>query len=205
MLELQQKGAHNINLVTPTHYAPSVKEAVRIAGERNLHLPIVYNTSSYDSIHTIMGLNETVDVYLADLKYVTEKSARELSFAENYPSAAKAAIAEMVKQKGSAVVENGIMRSGVIVRILLLPGKVAEAKLALSYILSEYGDDVYVSLMSQYTPMPNMKPPLDRRVTKREYGELCDYALKKGLQNGFIQEGGAASESFIPPFDMSGI
>ncbi len=205
MLELESKGAHNINLVTPTHYAPSIIYAVRSAREKGLKIPIVYNTSSYDSVSTVNGLNGTVDVYLADLKYHTSRPSEAYSFARNYPEVAKRAIDVMIKQKGKAVVKDGLMSSGVIVRILLLPGQLAEAKLSCSYLLSEYGDDIYISLMSQYTPMPNMPAPLNRRVTRSEYESLCDYAVKKGLKNGFIQDGESAKESFIPSFDYTGI
>ena len=111
----------------------------------------------------------------------------------------------MVQQKGRAVIENGLIKSGVVVRILLLPGHLAEAKLSCSYLLDEYGDDIYISLMSQYTPMPDMPEPLNRKVTKREYDQLCDYAVRKGLKNGFIQEGDTAKESFIPEFDFYGV
>jgi len=205
MLELMEKGAHNINLVTPTHYAPSIINSVRYAREKGLNIPIVYNTSSYDSPKTIDFLSGTVDIYLADMKYYLPKTARELSAAENYPQSSMSSIRKMAEQKGSAVIENGLMKSGVVVRILLLPGHLAEAKLIVSYLLSEYGNSIYLSLMSQYTPIGDLPKPLNRRVTKKEYAELCDYAFKKGLQNGFIQEGESASESFIPDFDLFGV
>ena len=205
MNELQAKGAHNINLVTPTHYAPSIVEAVGKAREDGLSIPIAYNTSSYDSPETIEVLNGSVDIYLADLKYHLSSTAKKYSAAENYPEAAKAAIEKMVLQRGSVRLENGLLSSGVIVRILLLPGHLAEAKLCCSYLLDKYGDDIYVSLMSQYTPMPDMEAPLNRRVTAREYGELCEYALKKGLKNGFMQEKCSAEQTFIPSFDCTGV
>ena len=205
MSALEEKGAHNVNLVTPTHYAPSIIEAVAMARKNGLSVPVVYNTSSYDSERTVEALSETVDIYLADLKYHLSDTAKNYSGSKNYPLVAKRAIKKMVEQKGSAVVENGLMKSGVVARILLLPGHLAEAKLSCSYLLSEYGDDIYISLMSQYTPPENMPSPLNRRVTNREYEQLCDYAAKKGLKNGFIQEGESASESFIPSFDFTGI
>ncbi len=205
MLNLELSGAHNINLVTPTHYAPSIISAVSKARGRGLSVPIVYNTSSYDSEKTIMSLKNTVDVYLADLKYHLSLTSKKYSGAENYPETARLAIDKMVEQKGRAIIENGLMSSGVIVRILLLPGHLAEAKLSCSYLLDAYGDDIYISLMSQYTPIGLLPNPLNRRITKKEYEELCDYAVKKGLKNGFIQEGGSASESFIPAFDFTGL
>jgi len=205
MLSLEEVGAHNVNLVTPTHFAPSVITAVKLARQRGLTIPIVYNTSSYDSVRCIEALCGTVDVYLADYKYNTEKTAKALAGAENYSKIARAAIAEMVRQKPTPVIENGIMLSGVIVRILLLPGHLAEAKLAVKYLHETYGDKIYLSLMSQYTPMPNMPRPLNRTVTREEYRELLDYAVSKGVEQAFIQEDGAASEAFIPSFDLAGV
>ena len=205
MTELETKGAHNINFVTPTHYAPSVVGAVSLARKNGLSIPIVYNTSSYESEKTVDALDGSVDVYLADLKYHLSETAAKYSKCANYPDVAKLAIKKMVEQKGRAEIENSLMKSGVIVRILLLPGHLAEAKLCCSYLLGEYGDDIYLSLMSQYTPPSDMPSPLNRRVTRYEYEQLCDYALKKGLKNGFVQEGESASESFIPDFDFTGI
>ena len=206
MTELQKKGAHNINLVTPTHYVPSIAEAVRRAKANGLSIPIVYNTGSYDTPDTLEMLDGLVDVYLPDLKYYTEKTSRLLSGAPNYPEVARAAISEMMRQVGEPIFdEKGMMIRGVIVRILLLPGHVAEAKLCLKYLLDSYGDKIYISLMNQYTPMPDMTPPLNRSVTREEYAQLTDYAERLGLVNGFTQEFGTASESFIPPFDGSGL
>lgn len=206
MLDLKEQGAHNINLVTPTHYAPSIREAIIIAKSKGLDIPIVYNTGSYDNIETLKSLEGLIDIYLPDLKYYMPSTAKKLSSAPDYPEVARTAIAEMVRQVGAPVInQEGIMTRGVIVRILLLPGHVAEAKLSLKYLIDTYGDSVYVSLMNQYTPMPNMSPPLDRKVTHAEYDELLAYAEKLGLKNGFTQEFGTAEESFIPPFDNTGI
>ena len=205
MLKLEADGAHNINFVTPTHFAPSVVSSVKLARKRGMSLPIVYNTSSYDTLDALRMLSGTVDVYLADYKYHLPKTAAALSNAPNYPEVAKAAIAEMVRQKPTPVIEDGIMRSGVIVRLLLLPGKVAEAKLAVKYLHDTYGDAVYLSLMSQYTPMPDMPRPLDRTVTRAEYSELVDYAIEKGITRAFVQDGKSATESFIPAFDLTGV
>ena len=205
MLDLQGQGAHNINFVTPTHYAPSIIAATRTARQKGLTIPIVYNTSSYDTPETIRSLDGTVDIYLADYKYTLPRTASAYSHAANYPEVARIAIDEMVKQKGCAVIKDGIMTSGVIVRVLLLPGHVAEAKLCVKYLYETYGDSIYISLMSQYTPMPGMPAPLDRPVTSAEYDELVDYAIKKGITNAFIQDGTSAAESFIPPFDSTGV
>ena len=201
MLKLQSQGVHNINLVTPTHFVPSIIGAIKVAKSKGLSIPIVYNTGSYDTAETIKRLNGLVDIYLPDFKYYTAKTARQYSSAEDYPIVAKEAIAEMVEQVGGCEFDdNGMMKKGVIVRILLLPGHVAEAKLILKYLYSTYGDSIYISLMSQYTPMDGMKSPLNRKVTVEEYNQLLDYAVKLGVTNAFIQEGAAASESFIPPF-----
>ena len=205
MLELQQKGAHNINFVTPTHFAPTVCVAVRIARDKGLTVPIVYNTGTYDNVETVKMLNGTVDIYLADYKYNRKETAKKYSAAENYTEVCRLAIDEMVDQCGVPVVKDGIMRSGVIVRILLLPGHVAEAKLSVKYLYEKYGDNIYISLMNQYTPMKNMPHPLDRKVSGEEYRELVDYAIKKGVKLAFIQEGDTAKESFIPPFDYTGV
>ncbi len=206
MIELQNSKAHNINLVTPTHYVPSIIEAIRLSKENGLTIPIVYNTGSYDTVDAIKALDGLVDIYLPDLKYYLNKTASEYSNALDYPQIARAAIAEMVRQTGSPVFnKEGMMIKGTIVRILLLPGHVAEAKLSLKYLYDTYGDRIYISLMNQYTPMQGMNPPLDRVVTHEEYRQLTDYAEKLGLKNGFIQEFGTAKESFIPPFDLTGV
>lgn len=202
MLRLESEGAHNINFVTPTHFAPSVAKSVKIARERGLSVPIVYNTGSYDTVKTIQNLDGIVNIYLPDLKYYRPVSAEKLSFAKDYPSVARAAIAEMVRQQPKPVIKDGIMQSGVIVRILLLPSHVAEAKLSLKYLYDTYGDNIYISLMNQYTPMQGMAPPLDRTVTNSEYSELVSYAERLGVVNAFIQEGGTQKESFIPDFEV---
>lgn len=205
LLELEEKGAHNINFVTPTHYAPGIISAVSCARERGLRIPIVYNTSSYDSVETVRALHDTVDIYLPDYKYYRSETAKALSAAADYCDVAMMAITEMVRQRPKPVIEDGIMKSGVIVRILLLPGHLAEAKLALKQIYSRFGNCIYISLMSQYTPMPGMTPPLDRRVTRAEYGELVDYAVRLGITQAFTQEFESAEDSFIPPFDHTGV
>ena len=206
MLNLMDQGAHNINFVTPTHFAPSVINSVRIAKEKGLLLPIVYNTGSYDAINTIKTLAGTVDVYLPDLKYYKNNTAEKYSSAPDYVDVARAAIDEMVRQVGDAVIcDDGLIKRGVVVRILLLPGHLAEAKLSVKYLLNKYGDSIYISLMNQYTPMPNMTGSLARRTSHEEYEELCDYAVRCGLKNGFFQDYGTAEDSFIPPFDLTGV
>lgn len=206
MLELQGKGAHNINLVTPTHYVPSIISAVKLAKEKGLSIPIVYNTGSYDNVETVSALRTSVDVFLPDLKYYKKETAKKLSSAENLPEISRKAIAKMVETTGDCrFSDDGIIRSGVIVRILLLPGHLAEAKLNLKYLYETYGDRIYISLMSQYTPSEELPPPLNRRVTKAEYRELVNYAISLGVKNAYTQEFGCADESFIPPFDNTGV
>ena len=201
MLELQAAGAHNVNFVTPTHFSPSVASAVRVARAKGLTIPTMYNTGSYDSVSALERLDGLIDVYMPDLKYYKADTAKKYSNAADYPVVARAAISEMFRQVGPAELdENGLMKKGIIVRILLLPNHVAEAKLSLKYVYDTYGDNVYVSLMNQYTPMPDMKPPLNRRVTREEYASLVDYAERLGVKNAFVQEWGTAEESFIPPF-----
>lgn len=201
-LSLEKKGAHNINLVTPTHYVPSIIEAVKIARKNGLTLPIVYNTASYETVETLEALRDTVDVWLPDLKYYKPKTAKQYSNAENLPEISRLAIDKMVEMAGNPTFdENEVMTRGVIVRILLLPGHVAEAKLNVKYLYEKYGDKIYISLMSQYTPSPDLPAPLNRRVTVAEYDELVSYADRLGIKNAFTQEREAASESFIPDFE----
>ena len=203
MLSLEGQGAHNINFVTPTHFAPTVISATALARADGLSLPIVYNTGGYDTPETVLSLRDTVDVFLPDYKYYSPDTARQLSFAADYPERALLAIDEMVALRPSPVIDGGIMTSGVIIRILLLPGHLAEAKLALKRLFRRFGNSVYYSLMGQYTPPPDMKPPLDRPVTRSEYGELVDYACRIGVENGFTQDTSSASERYIPRFDTN--
>lgn len=207
-LELQEKGADNLNLVTPTHYTPEIIRAVRAARTKGLALPIVYNCSGYEKVETLKTLEGIVDIYLTDFKYMDPEAAGRYSHAKDYPEIAKAALAEMVHQQGKPVFgEDGRMEKGVIVRHLLLPGHVKNAKAVVKYVWETYGSQVYLSLMNQYTPVGEngQWPNLNRKVTKREYERLIDYALSLGVEHAFIQEGGTATESFIPKFDGEGI
>lgn len=205
--ELQEKGAANINLVTPTHYTPQIIEAIQMARGKGLHLPIVYNCSGYEKVETLRTLEGIVDIYLTDFKYMDVELAKRYSKALDYPEVAKAALAEMVRQCPEAQFdEQGMMKQGVIVRHLLLPGHLKNAKSVVQYVYETYGDRVYLSLMNQYTPLPQVKdyPEINRRVTEAEYEELVDYAIDLGVEHGFIQEGETAEESFIPAFDNEG-
>ena len=206
-VELQEKGATNINLVTPTHYTPQIIEAFQMAREKGLHLPIVYNCSGYEKVETLRTLEGIVDIYLTDFKYMDVEVAKRYSKAPDYREVAKLALAEMVRQCPEARFdEQGMMQKGVIVRHLLLPGHLKNAKNVVQYVYETYGDKVYLSLMNQYTPLPQVEkyPELNRRVTEAEYEELINYAIELGVENGFIQEGETAEESFIPTFNYEG-
>lgn len=208
-MNLQAQGAHNINLVTPSHYVPQVAETIRIAKERGLTIPIVYNSSSYEKAETLQLLDGLVNIYLPDFKYMDAGFAGAYSKAEDYPEIARMAIAEMFRQVGQPVFEEetGLMQKGVIVRHLLMPGAVGNAKAVIDEVYNTYGDDVFISLMNQYTPMKEFEeyPNLNRKVTQREYERVVQYALDKGVVNAFIQEGETAQESFIPAFDLTGV
>ena len=213
-LELQEKGANNINLVTAGHYVPQVIRALACAKSQGLRIPIVYNSSGYEKAETLRQLEGLIDIYLPDLKYLTPELAAAYSHAPDYPQSAMEAISEMVRQQPQAefmpedrTEASPIMRRGVIVRHLLLPGHVREAKKVVGYLHETYGDQIYISMMNQYTPMSEKfaDPNLNRRVTKREYERLLDYAAEIGVENGFYQEGATADESFIPKFDYEGV
>lgn len=201
MLGLEKKGAHNINFVTPTHFVPSVIHSVDLARGMGLKLPIVYNTGSYENIETVRLLSGTVDVYLPDYKYFRSKTAEKYSCAPKYPEIAFSAIEEMVKQRPEVIIEEGIIKRGVVIRLLLLPSHLAEGKLALNRLFSAFGNSVYYSLMNQYTPFPGLGSPLNRRVTQAEYREFVDYADRIGVTNAFIQGEGTSDEGYIPDFD----
>ena len=207
--ELQEKGAHNINLVTPTHFVPQIVEALKLAKKNGLTVPVVYNTGSYENVETIKMLEGLVDIFLPDLKYYSVELSASYSKAPDYFERASAAINEMVRQAGIPVFdENGLMKKGVIVRHLLLPGCLSDSKKVIKYLYEKYGDRIFISIMNQYTPMKGIGekyPELDRKVRKSEYDRLVDYAIELGVENGFIQEGETATESFIPDFDMEGI
>lgn len=235
-LELQEQHANNINLVTPGHYAPHIIAAVESARRQGLRIPIVYNTGSYETVDTIRSLEGIVDVYLPDFKYMDAALAEKYSHAKDYPNAAKAAIAEMVRQQPQArfvpelqqregglsvEIQSGtdrdtepkvqtqiqVMTAGVIVRHLLLPGMLYDSKQILKYLYEQYGNQIYYSLMSQYTPLAHVKdyPELTKRVSEEAYAHLVHYAEQLGITNGFTQEREVAKESFIPHFDCEGV
>lgn len=207
-IELAGKGANNINLVTPGQYIPDIVWAVNDAKSRGMKLPIIYNTSGYENVTELKLLEGIVDVYLPDFKYMDSTLSARYSRAKDYPSVAKQALSEMVRQQPDVVIDDatGLIQKGVIVRQLLLPGHVNDAKAVLKYLYDTYHDHVYISMMSQFTPIALKDyPEINRTVTKREYERLVNYALEIGITNAFIQEGDVAKDSFIPAFDCEGV
>ena len=207
-MELADKGANNINLVTPGQYIPDIVWAVNDAKSRGMKLPIIYNTSGYENVTELKLLEGIVDVYLPDFKYMDSTLSARCSRAKDYPSVAKQALSEMVRQQPDVVIDDatGLIQKGVIVRQLLLPGHVNDAKAVLKYLYDTYHDHVYISMMSQFTPIAlEDYPEINRTVTKREYERLVNYALEIGITNAFIQEGDVAKDSFIPAFDCEGV
>lgn len=248
-LELQRKGAANINLVTPTHYLPTIVCALEQARLAGLSLPVVYNCGGYESVDALRMLEGLVDVYLPDLKYVSGELGAKYSHAGDYFEKARLALAEMFRQVGRPLFydpasmtselqpaladlprtsegisdarphasedapaavyppDTPLLRRGMLVRHLVLPGHVGDSKKVLHYLRDTFGSDIYVSVMCQYTPLPHMAdiPELNRRVTPAEYQRVVDYCLRLGMEHVYIQEGDAAQESFIPPFDLSGL
>ena len=207
-LELQEKGANNINLVTPTHYVPQIIEALKIAKSNNLIIPVLYNTNSYDSIETIKSLAGYIDVYLPDFKYFNDKYALKYSNAKNYLSNTIEIIDEMVNQVGKPVFsEAGLMVKGVIIRHLMLPGLLFDSKKVVDYTYTKYSDDVYISLMNQYVPMfkASNYPEINKPLNPKHYDSLINYALDLGIKNGFIQGDGTNNTSYIPDFNLDGV
>ena len=207
--ELKEQGANNINLVTPTHFIPAIREAIIQAKSRGFNLPFVYNTSSYETVEALKTLDGLIDIYLPDFKYMDALLARNYSHAPDYPTIAKKAIAEMVRQTGPLSInpDTGLMEKGVIVRHMVLPNGTKNAKTVISYLFETYRDSIYISIMNQYTPMKEFDkfPELSRKVTAREYQRVIDYTVDLGVINAFIQEGETASESFIPVFNFKGV
>ena len=222
--ELKEQGANNINLVTPDHFIPQIIEAIDMAKEQGFNLPFVYNCSGYEEIDALKLLDGYIDIYLPDFKYMSAELAARYSHAPDYPEVAKTALAEMVRQVGgdqTTFDEDGIMKRGVIVRHLELPGCIEDSKAVIRYLYKTYGNNIYISIMNQYTPMVQLtshsgnqkeleeaarqEPQLMRKVTVREYEQVVDYALQLGITNAFIQEGDVAKESFIPDFDTTGV
>lgn len=208
-LELQDKGAANINLVTAGHFIPQVCRALELSKTHGLSIPIVYNTGSYEEVASLRLLEGLIDIWLPDLKYFSGDLSARYSSAPDYFQVATAAIAEMFRQTPTAVFDSktGLMQRGIIVRHLMLPSQAADSKKILRYLHTTYGDAIYISIMNQYTPLAGVSeiPELNRKVTPEEYRRVLDFADRIGIENGFMQEDGTAAESFIPPFDYEGI
>lgn len=220
-LELQEKNANNINLVTPTHFVPQIIKALTRAKQNGLNLPIVYNTSGYESVDTLRMLDGLIDIYLPDFKYCSPSLSAKYSHVADYFEKASLAVTEMVRQTGEPIFrtadnrfltaaqydDKALLFKGTIVRHLLLPGCLEDSKAIIKYLHESFGDRIFISIMNQYTPLKHVAniPELNRKVSSEEYEELIDYAIALGVENGFIQEGDVATESFIPDFDGSGI
>jgi len=220
-LELQAKHANNINLVTPSHFVPQIIDALSIAKKNGLHIPIVYNTSSYESVDTLRMLDGMIDIYLPDFKYYSSALSSKYSHAADYFEKASRAVSEMVRQTGEPVFrsesgslltadeydDKALLCRGTIVRHLLLPDCLEDAKSVIKYLYETYKNQIFISIMSQYTPLKHVSeyPGLNRKVTSGEYNELVDYAISLGVENGFIQDESTAAESFIPDFNCEGI
>ena len=208
-LQLQEQGANNINLVTPTHFLPQIVLSLEAAKKQGLHIPVVYNTGSYESPEALRHLEGLVDIYLPDLKYDSPELSSAYSHAPDYFAVACAALAEMFRQVGDPLLDpaTGLMQRGMIVRHLILPGQTKDSKKILRYLHETYGDHIYISIMNQYTPLPQVSSieALNRHVTDEEYERVLTFAERIGIELGFRQEGTAADESFIPEFDERGL
>ena len=205
-LKQQEKGAHNINLVTPTMYVYQIIEALKIAKANGLNIPIVYNSNGYENIDTIKLLKGYVDVYLPDLKYYSNQLAKKYSNVDNYFETATKAIKEMYNQVGIAKFdENGLIKKGVIIRHLVLPNHIQNTKNILKWIKNNLSDDIYVSVMAQYFPTHKAKEDnlINRKLNKKEYKEVLNYLYSLDLENGYIQELGEHEEEYVPNFDLS--
>lgn len=201
-LSLQNMGVLNINLVTPTHFIPLIKDGLVKAKSMGLNIPIVYNSSAYENVESLKMLEGLIDIYLPDLKYYSDVLAIDFSKAPNYFEVATNAINEMYRQVGSPVFDGDIMKKGVVVRHLLLPNHSDDSKRIVKYLYDKYKDNIFISLMNQYTPVRKIEnyKELNNTVTDNEYDDLINYACDLGITNAFIQEGETQKESFIPDF-----
>lgn len=208
-VELITKGAHNINLVNPTHYAGAIRQAlITLKLQNKLTVPVVYNTNSYETIAALKSVEGLVDVYLPDIKYFSEKTSFKYSNAQDYPEVSKQAIIEMYKQVGTPVFDEvGLIRRGLIIRHLILPGHIKESINVLNWISENFPKSVYVSLMSQYTPFydADKYPEINRPITRNEYEKVVNHLYRLGLENGYIQDRKSADIEYIPDFNLEGV
>ncbi len=201
-LELQNKKALNINLVTPTTYIPLIKKGLLLAKEKGLNIPVVYNTSGYEKVESLKELDGLIDIYLPDFKYYDNNLADKFSKVNDYFEVASNALKEMYRQVGKPVIKKNKMISGIIARHLLLPTHIDDSKKVIKYLYDNYKDNIYISIMNQYTPVKRIEKykELNNTVSEKEYDELINYAIDIGIKNAFIQEGETCKESFIPDF-----
>lgn len=206
-LEQQARNAHCLELVTPTHYVLQIIEALKLAKKQGLSIPVVYNTSGYERVEVLEMLKDYIDVFLPDFKYYSPDTAKEFSHAPDYPQVVKEAIDKMFELVGKPQFKNNIMQKGVIIRHLILPWYYKESMEIVKYIWEKYHDDVYLSLMNQYTPMYKAltHPKLKRKLTTFEYDKVVDYALDLGFKNCYIQQGKTATTKFVPHFDGTNV
>lgn len=207
-LNLQEQNAHNINLVSPSHFIPWLAEALKTAKSRGLRIPVIYNSNAYESVDALKLLEGLIDVYLPDLKYYDDGLAQKYSSAPNYFKTASSVVLEMYRQVGSPVFDDkGLIRRGLIIRHLVLPSLSGDSKKILKWIRQSLPPAVYISLMSQYTPVfraPEF-PEINRRVAPEEYDDVVNFCLEIGLDNGYIQEMDSAIEAYVPNFDLEGV
>ena len=206
-LKKQSEGVHNINLVSPSHFVPQLRETILLAKEKGFHLPIVYNTNSYEKPETLRLLDGLIDVYLADLKYFSPELSKKYSSAPDYFARASEAVKEMLRQAGHLRMnEEGIAEKGLLIRHLVLPSMRKDSEKLLLWIRDNLGKETYVSVMNQYTPMYKASEfkELSRHLTTFEYEKVLDYFLEIGMENGFRQGKGSAKKDYTPKFDLSG-
>lgn len=200
----QEKNVENINLVTPTSYVPQIMQAIKIAKKQGLHIPIIYNTNSYENIETLKLLEGYIDIYLPDLKYAENELGKIYSNIDNYFEIATKSIKEMIRQVGTPKInENGIIQKGVIIRHLVLPNQIENSKKVLRWIKDNLPEDIYVSVMAQYFPSYKAKEniELNRKLTQKEWSEIEDFVQELGIENGYIQELGEHEEEYVPKWD----
>lgn len=203
MLKLQEKGAHNINLVTASHYIKSLKSIIIKAKEKGLNIPIVYNSSGYEKVSSLKELEGLIDIYLPDFKYYSNDLALKYSNAKDYVKTCKDAINEMVRQVGPIHFEDDLLKKGIVIRHLILPNHIEDSKDIIEYIFQTFKHDVFISIMNQYTPMAkaSLYPEINRKVTEEEYDNVIDFAISIGVENALVQDSESQSDSFTPDFD----
>lgn len=206
-LNQQEKGVHNLNLVSPTIYVPQIIEALKIAKQNGFYLPVVYNSSGYERKETIQKLDGFVDIYLPDFKYMEDELGEKYSNVKNYSKYAKESLLDMVKQVGEPIFENGILKKGVVVRHLVLPNHVKNSIKVLDWLKENLDGKIVVSVMAQYFPTGRAKEilELNRKLTEREYKKIEEHLYELNMKYGYMQELGEHEEEYMPNFDLSGV